>query len=302
MSPAPSPGRGNPTGSTPQNLIQNAGNPALPVPPGDVRAAPAGPFLRIDGVSKRYRSETGAGDVLAVEEFSLTVDRGEFVSLVGPSGCGKSTVLEIIAGLREPTAGAVDLEGLPLRGPHPSIGVVFQEESTFPWRTVLDNVAFGLEMRGVPLAERQARGRRMLEFMGLGDFANRFPYELSGGMRQRVAIARTLVMEPEVLLLDEPLGALDAQTRLVMIDEVLRIWRETGSTVLLVTHSLEEAALCSDRVVVMTARPARIKQVVETGLPRERSSALLGTERFGQITQTLWDLLREESLKALERR
>lgn len=260
------------------------------------------PLLRIDKVSKRYPSPAGEDDVLAVQEFSLSVERGEFVSLVGPSGCGKSTVLEIIAGLREPTTGAVYLNGRRLSGPHPSIGVVFQEESTFPWRTVLDNVAFGLEMRGVPADERLTRCRRMLEFMGLGDFASRFPHQLSGGMRQRVAIARTLVLEPEVLLLDEPLGALDAQTRLVMVDEILRIWRETGSTVLLVTHSLEEAALCSDRVVVMTARPARIKQVVETGLPRDRSSRWLGTDRFGQITQTLWELLREESLKALERR
>jgi len=249
-----------------------------------------------------YGSEAGGDHVLAVDGFSLTVARGEFVSLVGPSGCGKSTVLEIIAGLRKPTSGAVYLGGQRLREPHPSIGVVFQEDSTFPWRTVLDNVAFGLEMRGVPAAERRERAMRMLEFMGLAAFAARYPYQLSGGMRQRVAIARTLVMEPEVLLLDEPLGALDAQTRLVMVDEVLRIWRETGTTVLLVTHSLEEAALCSDRVVVMTARPGRIKEVVETGLPRDRSSRLLGSEQFGRLSRDIWDLLREESLKALERR
>ena len=265
------------------------------------RAEP-GPLLVIDNVTKHYGSESDGDHVLAVDGFSLSVGRGEFVSLVGPSGCGKSTVLEIIAGLRKPSSGAVYLNGQPLREPHPAVGVVFQEDSVFPWRTVLDNVAFGLEMRGVPATERRERALRILEFMGLGDFAGRYPYQLSGGMRQRVAIARTLVMEPEVLLLDEPLGALDAQTRLVMVDEVLRIWRETGTTVLLVTHSLEEAALCSDRVVVMTARPGRIKEVVETGLPRDRSSRLLGSERFGQISQTVWELLREESMKALERR
>ncbi|HLT58634.1 MAG: ABC transporter ATP-binding protein [Limnochordales bacterium] len=265
------------------------------------RAEP-GPLLVIDSVSKWYGTEADGDYVLAVDGFSLSVGRGEFVSLVGPSGCGKSTVLEIIAGLRKPSAGAVYLDGQRLREPHPAVGVVFQEDSVFPWRTVLDNVTFGLEMRGVPPAQRRERARRILEFMGLGDFADRYPYQLSGGMRQRVAIARTLVLEPEVLLLDEPLGALDAQTRLVMVDEVLRIWRETGTTVLLVTHSLEEAALCSDRVVVMTARPGRIKHVVETGLPRDRSSRLLGSEQFAQISQAIWEPLREESMKALERR
>lgn len=261
-----------------------------------------GPLLVIDAVTKWYISEADGDQVLAVEDFSLNIARGEFVSLVGPSGCGKSTVLEIIAGLRKPTRGAVYLDGRPLKEPHPAVGVVFQEDSVFPWRTVLDNVAFGLEMRGVPPPERRERALRILEFMGLAEFARRYPYQLSGGMRQRVAIARTLVLEPQVLLLDEPLGALDAQTRLVMVDEVLRIWRETGTTVLLVTHSLEEAALCSDRVVVMTARPGRIKDVVETGLPRDRSSRMLGTEQFGRISQAVWELLREESLRALERR
>jgi len=272
------------------------------VAPSQGSRAEPGPLLVIDSVSKRYGAPSEGDQVLAVDGFSLEIQRGEFVSLVGPSGCGKTTVLEIVAGLRQPTSGAVYLQGQRLKEPHPAVGVVFQEDSVFPWRTVLDNVAFGLEMRGVPLQERRERAMRILEFMGLADFAQRYPYQLSGGMRQRAAIARTLVLEPEVLLLDEPLGALDAQTRLVMVDEVLRIWRETGTTVLLVTHSLEEAALCSDRIVVMTARPGRIKQVVETGLPRDRSSRMMGTERFAHLSQTIWDLLREESLKALERR
>ncbi len=197
----------------------------------------------------------GVTPVHALGPIDLEVRRGEFFSVVGPSGCGKSTLLDVLAGLSAPSAGTITFEGKKVSGVPDGVGVVFQEDASFPWLTVSDNVAFGLRRAGVEAAEVRRRVEYAVGFMGLRDFAGAYPAQLSGGMRQRVCIARTLVMQPRLILLDEPFGALDQQTRLLMGDELLRLWRETGATVLLITHALDEAALLSDRVGVMSARP-----------------------------------------------
>lgn len=238
--------------------------------------------------------------VTALSGLDLSVSQGEFVSVCGPSGCGKSTLLEILAGLRRPTAGRVTLKGQAVDGPREGIGIVFQEESTFPWRTVLENVEFGLQMLGVRRAERRQRAREIVSLVGLADFEGSYPYQLSGGMRQRVAIARTLVTRPEVVVMDEPFGALDEQTRLILGGELLRIVRETEATVIFVTHSIQEAALLSDRVVLLTARPGRIKTVIESPLPKPRTATALATPEFAAVTQRIWSNLEEETLTSFE--
>jgi len=238
--------------------------------------------------------------VHALGPIDLDVARGEFFSVVGPSGCGKSTLLDVLAGLAAPTAGQVWFEGRRVAGSVPDgVGVVFQEDASFPWLTVWDNVAFGLRRAGFEAAETRRRVDYAVGFMGLREFARAYPAQLSGGMRQRVCIARTLVLQPRLILLDEPFGALDQQTRLLMGDELLRLWRETGATVLLITHALDEAALLSDRVAVMSARPGRLIDIVTTGWPRERDSTLVADPTFGALTGRLWALLRDESKKAL---
>src|SRR5882724_8046447 len=246
--------------------------------------------------------ERGAtGPVHALGPLDLDIPRGEFFSVVGPSGCGKSTLLELIAGLAEASEGSVSFEGKTTTGGRvpDGVGVVFQEDSTLAWLTVWDNIAFGLRRRGAAASEIRRRVDDVVRLMGLGDFARAYPAQLSGGMRQRVCIARTLVLEPRLILLDEPFGALDQQTRLLMGDEVLALWRATGATVLLITHSLDEAALLSDRVGVMSARPGRFLDIIETGWPRERDSRLASNADFGNITSQLWRLLREESKKSM---
>jgi NitT/TauT family transport system ATP-binding protein len=245
--------------------------------------------------------ERGAlGPVHALGPLDLDIRRGEFFSVVGPSGCGKSTLLELIAGLAEASEGSVSFEGKAIGGRVPDgVGVVFQEDSTLAWLTVRDNIAFGLRRRGAAPGDVKRRVDDVVRLMGLGDFAQAYPAQLSGGMRQRVCIARTLVLEPRLILLDEPFGALDQQTRLLMGDEVLKLWRETGATVFLITHALDEAAMLSDRVGVMSARPGRFLEIVETGWPRERDSRIAAHEDFGRLTSHLWSLLRDESLKAL---
>ena len=220
------------------------------------------------------------------------------MSVVGPSGCGKSTMLAAMAGLLTGYQGTISIHGEKVTGPHRDIGVVFQEESTFPWRSVQRNVEFGLEMRGVAKAERRQKATDILEMVGLADFAHRHPEQLSGGMKQRVAIARTLVTEPDILLMDEPFGALDEQTRIMLGDELLRIQRLLKQTVILITHNIQEAVLLSDRVVVVSARPGQIKAIVDIDLPKKRDSTLLATEHFGELVGEIWAVLREESLKA----
>jgi NitT/TauT family transport system ATP-binding protein len=262
--------------------------------------ADAGPHISLRQVGKVYPGRDGQPDVRALASIDLDIARGEFVSVVGPSGCGKSTLLDILSGLSVATSGTAAFDGKSLLGSVPDgVGAVFQQDASFFWLNVWDNIAFGLRRRGVAAAEVERRVRLMLAFMGLVDFAKAFPAQLSGGMRQRVCIARTLVLEPRLLLLDEPFGALDQQTRLLMGDELLRIWRETGATVLLITHALDEAAMLSDRVAVMSARPGRFIDVVTTGWPRTRDSRIVSDDRFGAITAGLWTTLREESMRAL---
>jgi NitT/TauT family transport system ATP-binding protein len=256
--------------------------------------------ITLRGVSHIYPPRAGHPAVEALSAIDFDFHPGEFVSVVGPSGCGKTTLLEIVAGLVKPTEGEVAVDGKSITGTvAEGIGVVFQEDASFPWLNVADNVAFGLRRAGVEAAEISRRVADALAFMGLTGFAGAYPAQLSGGMRQRVCIARTLVLRPQIILLDEPFGALDQQTRLLMGEELLRLWRATGATVMLITHALDEAALLSDRVVVMSARPGRLIDVITTGWPRERDSSLVARPDFGAFTARLWALLRDESRKAL---
>ncbi len=258
------------------------------------------PHAELAGVTRIYPGAAGRPPLHALGPVDLVLRHGEFFSIVGPSGCGKSTLLEVLAGLAPATDGRVTFEGRPVAGRVPEgVGVVFQEDASFPWLTVWDNVAFGLRRTGVDAAEIERRVGDALSFMGLKDFARAYPAQLSGGMRQRVCIARTLVMQPRLILLDEPFGALDAQTRLLMGDELLRLWRRTQATILLITHALDEAAMLSDRIGAMSARPGRFIDIVETGWPAERDSRIVAKPEFGAITSRLWQSLREESLKAL---
>ncbi len=260
----------------------------------------AAPHVAAIGITRVFPPLAGQRPVHALGPLDLALPRGEFFAVVGPSGCGKSTLLECLAGLTTPTEGTVRFEGCDIGGTVPDgIGVVFQEDASFPWLTVADNVAFGLRRQGMDGAEIARRVDYALGFMGLRDFARAYPAQLSGGMRQRVCIARTLVLQPRLILLDEPFGALDQQTRLLMGDELLSLWRETGATVLLITHALDEAAMLSDRVGVMSARPGRFLDLVTTGWPRDRDSRIVSDPAFGAVTARLWSHLRVESLKAL---
>ncbi len=253
-------------------------------------------IVRINEVSKSFVTERGLA-VEAVDKTSLDIERGEFVCIVGPSGCGKSTLLRIIAGLEQADGGHAAYNGQPLTRPHRDVGMVFQEYSVLPWRTVLDNVCLGLEFLGERKVARLETAKHYLGLVGMARFAEAFPYELSGGMRQRVAIARALATNPQVLLMDEPFGALDAHTRILMQKELLRIWRETGKTVVLVTHSVDEALYLAGRIVVMTARPGRVREVINVPLehPRDRSHPL-----YASMTARMLDILEEEVVTAGE--
>jgi ABC-type nitrate/sulfonate/bicarbonate transport system ATPase subunit len=242
----------------------------------------------------------GGGRVVAVDALNLTVRDQEFVCIVGPSGCGKSTLLRVVAGLQRPSDGQVTLDGLPVSEPGADRGMVFQSYTLFPWLTVQGNVEFGLRLRGVPVEEREATVRRYIDLVGLAGFEHSYPKELSGGMMQRAAIARALANDPEVLLMDEPFGALDAQTRALMQELLLAVWEQTHKTVLFVTHDIQEAILLGDRVYVMTARPGRIKQEVPIALPRPRTVDVLDSESFIRLRRQIHLLIREESPKVLE--
>jgi NitT/TauT family transport system ATP-binding protein len=258
--------------------------------------------VSLKNVTKQFQREGSEGVVHALGPLDLELRSGEFFAVVGPSGCGKSSLLEVIAGLSEPSQGEVLFEGKPIGGRVPDgIGVVFQEDASFPWLTVADNIVLGLRKIPISSEERQARVDRAIAMMGLKEFTNAYPAQLSGGMRQRVCIARTLVMAPRLILLDEPFGALDQQTRLLMGDELLRLWRETGATILLITHALDEATMLADRVGVMSARPGRFLDIIATGWPRERDSTIVSSESFGKLTSRIWTRLRGESIRALGR-
>jgi NitT/TauT family transport system ATP-binding protein len=252
-----------------------------------------------EGVGKVF-TRRGREPVRALESIDLTVRPGEFVSIVGPSGCGKSTFLYIVGGFVGASHGTVRYDGEPVRGPGPERGIVFQEFALFPWKTVLGNVAYGLARRGAwrglaRRAERLERARHYLEMVNLRGMDKLYPKELSGGMKQRVAIARTLATDPDVLLMDEPFGALDAQTRAVLQAELLKIWERTRKTVLFVTHSVEEAIYLSDRVYVFSQRPARIKAALEVGLDRPRDrERMLADPSYPVLHRKIWDLLRED--------
>ena len=234
-------------------------------------------------------------DFTALEDFSLSVEEGAFVAIVGPSGCGKSTLLDIVAGLAGTKGGSIEIDGAVVSGPNLDRGFIMQGYALFPWRTVLKNVAYGLEVKGTPRRERESIARRFIDLVDLNGFEDRFPGELSGGMRQRVAIARALAYDPKVLLMDEPFAAVDAQTRETLQDELLRIWTKTGKTILFVTHSIEEAVLLADRVVVMTARPGRVKETVDIDLPRPRTNAdMRASADYSVIVRRVWEYLHDE--------
>jgi NitT/TauT family transport system ATP-binding protein len=260
------------------------------------------PHVTLRAVTKRFPASAGGREVHALGPIDLEIRNGEFFAIVGPSGCGKSTLLELIAGLLPATEGRIEFEGRPIVNEVPDgVGVVFQEDACFPWLNVRDNVAFGLRQAALDAGTRTSRVDDAIAMMGLRDFSGSYPAQLSGGMRQRVCIARTLVAQPRLILLDEPFGALDQQTRLLMGDEVLRLWRETKATVFLITHALDEAAMLADRIAVMSARPGTVIDVVETHWPRERDSRIVEREQFGAVTSRLWKTLRDESMKTMGR-
>jgi NitT/TauT family transport system ATP-binding protein len=243
------------------------------------------------GVRKVYA--TRRGSVTAIDGLDFAARRGEFVAIVGPSGCGKSTLLYILGGFVPATDGVATVDGARIAGPDPSRGIVFQEFVLFPWKTVLGNVTYGLAERGVPRRERAERARHYLELVKLGGFERHYPKELSGGMQQRVALARSLVVDPDVLLMDEPFGAVDAQTRVVLQSELLAIWERTRKTVVFVTHSVDEALYLSDRVYVLSPRPARVRAVLDVRLPRPRDpEGVLALPEYRELHRHIWSLLR----------
>ncbi|MGC1696471.1 MAG: ABC transporter ATP-binding protein [Pseudolabrys sp.] len=263
-------------------------------------AAPASSdaILMVDNIVVRF--ETAEGPIVAVDDVSFKIRPGEFVSVIGPSGCGKSTLFNVIGGLLSHHQGVVNVAGETISGPHKAIGMVFQEESTFPWRTVIDNVAFPLELVGLAKAKRIERARTFISMVGLDGFENRYPGELSGGMRQRVSLARTLASEPKILLMDEPFAALDEQTRLLLGDKVLQIQQQLKQTTLLITHNITEAVQMSDRILVMTYRPGKMKRIVDIKLPRPRTSEIVGSEAFGRYVAQIWNDLREEASRGMK--
>ena len=251
------------------------------------------PFIKARNITLVFKPKNRE-PVTALRDFSLQIAKGEFVSIVGPSGCGKSTFLNILLGLISPDTGQMELNGTRITGPSQERAMVFQEFGLLPWRTVLANVELGLELKGMPPAQRAARSANLINLVGLKGFEHHYPHELSGGMKQRVGLARALATEPDVLLMDEPFAALDAQTRDLMQAELLQIWEQTKKTVLFVTHSIEEAAYLSDRVIVMTARPGKTKEILKIHLPRPRDYEMRLSPEFNDIKATIWNTLKDE--------
>ncbi|WGD28309.1 ABC transporter ATP-binding protein [Ancylobacter sp. WKF20] len=255
--------------------------------------------LRIERHGFRLRDREGE-EFVAISGVAIDVPAGQFLTIVGPSGCGKTTLLEILAGLAQPTSGSVRIDGQEVRGPSLSRGIVFQQYALLPWRTALANVEFSLEAAGgLSRRERREKALAVLELVGLKGFEDRFPHELSGGMKQRVAIARSLVYEPDILLMDEPFGALDAQTRELLQEELFTLWQRTRTTVVFITHSIDEAIYLGQRVAVMTSRPGRIKALVDVDLPRGDAEADIRSHPdFARYRHEIWDLLRGEVARA----
>ena len=252
--------------------------------------------LEVKDLTKIYHSQNG--DVTAIDHVNLQVEESEFVMIVGPSGCGKTTLINMIGGLDEATSGQVILDGKEIEGPGPDRGMVFQGYSLFPWLTVLKNVEFGMKMRKVPAEERTRKAMEYIKLVGLEGFENALPKQLSGGMKQRVAIARTLANEPEMLLMDEPFGALDAQTRVVMQELLAKISRETRTTILFITHDIDDAVLLGDRIYVMSRRPGTIREVITSSLPAERNHNCFVLPQFLETKKKIMDMLWQESQDA----
>jgi NitT/TauT family transport system ATP-binding protein len=259
-------------------------------------AANGAAHIVIDRVSHVYRPARGR-PVLALDNVSLSVRDREFVALLGPSGCGKSTLLYLLGGFLPVEQGAILVEDHPIAGPGPDRGIVFQHFALFPWKTVLQNVLYGLEKQGMAREERGRRAREFIELFGLAGFEDSYPSQLSGGMKQRAAIARTLAIDPRILLMDEPFGALDAQTRSLMQGELLRIWERSRKTVIFVTHDVQEAVFLAERIAVMSARPGHIKEIVESRLDKE-DPGLMRSPRFVEIVDHVWNLVRTEAILA----
>ncbi|HBC97863.1 MAG TPA: ABC transporter ATP-binding protein [Clostridium sp.] len=256
----------------------------------------------VDNIRKVYdvRSQNGQDNerFLALDNFNLKVKKGEFITVVGPSGCGKSTFLDILAGLSKPTSGKVYIDGEPITGPALDRGIILQGYALFSWRTVEKNIEFGLEIKKIPKEERKKISEKFIELVGLKGFENRYPHELSGGMKQRVAIARALAYDPEVLLMDEPFAAVDAQTRESLQEELLNIWEKTNKTIVFITHSIEEAVFLADRVVVMATSPGRIKEIINVKLPRPRINSQIRTsQEFNLSRNKIWELLHRDADK-----
>ncbi|HVT51201.1 MAG TPA: ABC transporter ATP-binding protein [Dongiaceae bacterium] len=270
---------------------------ATPEPSRDGGAA----AIELRDVQRRFVTPDGRA-LTALRSFNLTVRRGEFCAVVGPTGCGKSTTLTLIAGLATPTAGEVRIMGKPVTGIDPRVGFVFQQDAVFPWKTVIDNVVAGPLYRGKPRAAAYATARDWVKRVGLAGFENHYPHQLSGGMRKRVALAQTFINEPEILLMDEPFSALDVQTRVLMQDELLKLWSAHSASVVFVTHDLEEAIALADRVFVLTAGPATVKSVYDIDLPRPRVTAEIRYDpKFTEISKLIWNDLRDEVLVSYQR-
>jgi len=252
----------------------------------------------IDRVNHTYRPQRGRS-VFALSEVSLEVRPREFLALLGPSGCGKSTLLYLVGGFLPTLAGRILVEGKPVSAPGPDRGIVFQHFALFPWKSVRGNILYGLERQGLPRAEREKRAQAFIDLVGLNGFEDSYPSHLSGGMKQRTAIARTLAFDPSILLMDEPFGALDAQTRALMQTELLSIWQRTPKTVIFVTHDVQEAVYLADRIAVMSARPGRIKAIVENRFVR-RDPSILRSKEFVEKVDEIWNLVRVEAIKAQE--
>jgi NitT/TauT family transport system ATP-binding protein len=252
--------------------------------------------MRVEQATRTF----GDGAVVAFAGLELEVREGETLCIVGPSGCGKTTLLRCLAGLIPPSDGRVLLDGKPVLEPSLSVAMVFQHFGLFPWKTVYDNVAYGLKLRGVPRREREARLRPCLDLVGLSGFERMYPYQLSGGMQQRAGLARALAVDPDVLLMDEPFGALDAQTRELLQEELLRIMERERKTIVFITHSIDEAIILGDRIAVMSARPGRIREVIEVGLPRPREiQATRTSERYAELRAHIWEELRPQAAAAV---
>ncbi len=257
-----------------------------------------GAKISIQGVTKIYSGKRG--EITALKDLSLDVKDGELLVVVGASGCGKTTLLNLVAGFEAPTRGRILLDGEPVTGITPECGMIFQHYALFPWKTVQDNVEFGLKMKGMSKKERRQRAARFIDMVGLKGFESSYPHHLSGGMKQRVSIARSLANNPKVMLLDEPFAALDAMTRQVLQEQLVRIYEKHRKTIIFITHSIDEALLLSSRIVVMTARPGRIAQEIVNDLPYPRNADVQLSNRFMEIKRTIWESVQAEVMKSME--